>query len=89
LKDRTEFIKERDLLSARSGESVHEEQLESKFTNRDIDEDRPIYDELFKKLKKARQGGLAVNISTSIIQSKRKTLPQDNSSTVLRLPDKI
>ena len=89
MKDRTEFIKERDLLSARSGESVHEEQLESKFTNRDIDEDRPIYDELFKKLKKARQGGLAVNISTSIIQSKRKTLPQDNSSTVLRLPDKI
>jgi len=67
VKDRTEFIKERDLLSARSGESVHEEQLESKFTNRDIDEDRPIYDELFKKLKKARQGGLAVNISTSII----------------------
>lgn len=67
MKDRTEFIKERDLLSARSGESVHEEQLESKFTNRDIDEDRPIYDELFKKLKKARQGGLAVNISTSII----------------------
>jgi len=89
VKDRTEFIKERDLLSARSGESFHEEQLESKFTNRDIDEDRPIYDELFKKLKKARQGGLAVNISTSIIQSKRKTLPQDNSSTVLRLPDKI
>ena len=89
MKEKTEFIKERDLLSARSGESLHEEQLESKFTNRDVDEDRPIYDELFKKLKKARQGGLAVNISTSIIQSKRKTLPQDNSSTVLRLPDKF
>ena len=89
MKEKTEFIKERDLLSARSGESLHEEQLESKFTNRDVDEDRPIYDELFKQLKKARQGGLAVNISTSIIQSKRKTLPQDNSSTVLRLPDKF
>ena len=89
MKEKTEFIKERDLLSARSVESLHEEQLESKFTNRDVDEDRPIYDELFKKLKKARQGGLAVNISTSIIKSKRKTLPQDNSSTVLRLPEKF
>jgi hypothetical protein len=89
VKEKTVFIKERDLLSVPSGESLHEEQLESKFTNRDEDEDRPIYDELFKKLKKARHGGLGVNISTSIIQSKRKTLPQDNSSTVLRLPDKI
>lgn len=67
MREKTEFIKERDLLSVPSGENLHEEQLESKFTNHFEDEDRPIYDELFKKLKKARQGGLSVNISTSII----------------------
>lgn len=56
----TEFIKERDLLSARSEESQYrndENQLESKFTNRgptdeELKEDKPLYDELFKKLKR-------------------------------------
>ena len=55
--EKTEFIKERDHLSVRSEQSLHEQQMESKFTNRgEDDEDRPIYDELFKKLKRSREG---------------------------------